>query len=276
MAASTKTKIKNDENNTTTETSEVNDVDIDEGKKAKKEKKKKEKDKKGKKGKKKWIFLILLLLIAAVAAIFVFNPLNIRDDYFYPALRSIPVVKNIIPAEESEKDEYSGLTREQLVVQNKKLEAEKKALEEEKSALSDRADELDKELVRLREIEANQLEFKAEKEEFDRMIAENDPNAYMQFYESIDPENAETLYREAAGDSVTQKELKQYVQTFENMKKDAAAKVLEEMIGTDMELVVRILNNISSEQRGAILGAMEPENAAAAVKQMAPDEQQNN
>ena len=58
------------------------------------------------------------------------------------------------------------------------------------------------------------------------------------------------------------------------MKKDAAAKVLEEMIGTDMDLVVRILNNIGAEKRGAILGAMEPANAAAAAKQMAPDEQQ--
>lgn len=273
MAA--KTKVSNDVNNDINNennipaTEDNNNID-------KKSEKKKSKKKDKKKGKGKIIAsIIFLLFIGAIVAIFGFNVANIRDEYVYPALRDVPVVGDWIPeAENEEKDEYSGLTREQLIVQNKKLESEKKALEEDKENLTKRISDNDKELTRLKEIEANQIKFQNEKEEFDRRIAENDLKAYSDYYESIYPENADAIYREAVIQEAADKELKQYVQTFETMKKDAAAKVLEEMIGTDMDLVVRILNNINSEQRGAILGAMEPANAAAAAKQMAPDEQQ--
>ncbi len=271
MAAMTKAKGK--ENNIpTSDVGEVAEANID-----KKVEKKKQKKKKTKKGKKKIIFLIVLLvLLGLIVSVFVFNVFNVRDEYVYPILRDVPVVGNWIPEEENgnENDEYSGLTKEQLIVKNKRLESEKKALEEDKKNLTTRISESDKELSRLKELEANQLQFKAEKEEFDRRIAENDTKAYKDYYESIYPENADKIYREEVKQEAADKELKKYVQTFENMKKDAAAKVLEEMIGTDMDLVVRILNNIGSEQRGAILGAMESDKAAAAAKQMAPDEQQ--
>ncbi len=255
---------------------ENENVNIDKAEKKAEKKKDKKKDKKKGKGRGKWIFLlIVLVLIGCIVFEFATNFFGLREDYFYPALRNVPVVKDWIPAEEGgEEDEYSGLTKEQLIVQNKKLEAEKKALEEDKENLSKRISDNDAEMTRLKEIEAQQVQFKNDKEAFDRMIAENDPNAYSAYYESVYPENADAIYKEVVAQQAVDKELKKYVQTFENMKKDAAAKVLEEMIGTDMDLVVRILNNISPEQRGAILGAMESENAAAAAKQMAPEGQQ--
>lgn len=259
--------------------SENNNNKIDKEEKKEKKAVKKNDKKKGKRkkgGKGKIIFLIILILIAGIAvAIFGFNVFNLRDEYVYPALRGVPVIGGLIPEEENaQEDEYSGLTREQLIVQNKKLASEKKGLEEDNKTLSDRIAENDKEITRLKEFEANQTKFQSEKAEFDQRIAENDLTAYKDYYESIYPENADSIYREIVTQEAANKEIKQYVQTFENMKKDAAAKVLEEMIGTDMDLVVRILNNISAEKRGAILGAMDSANAAAAAKQMAPDEQQ--
>lgn len=267
MAAKTKEKPKNSENNI----SENENPNIDSKVESKKEKKKGKQ--KGKK--KRWVLILLLLLVALGVAVFGFSAFGLRDDYVYPALRSLPLVGDLIPADDNaQEDEYSGLTKEQLIVQNKKLASEKKALEDDKANLTKRISDNDKELTRLKEIEANQEQFKAEKAAFDKSIAENDTNAYKQYYESIYPENADSIYREIVQKDAVDKELKQYVQTFENMKKDAAAKVLEEMIGTDMDLVVRILNNISSEQRGAILGAMDSANAASVAKQMAPSEQQ--
>ncbi len=269
MAAKTKA------NENSVSAPEIGDENVNIDKKAeKKEKKKKEKKKKGK-GKGKIILGFFGLIIILGLVLFLLNPFNWRDDYVYPFLRDVPVVGEWIPAAEEggEEDEYSGLTKEQLIVQNKKLESEKKALEEDKDNLTKRISDNDAEMKRLKEIEAEQVKFKSDKEAFDRMIAENDPNAYKTYYESVYPENADKIYKEVVTQEAVDKELKQYVQTFESMKKDAAAKVLEEMIGTDMNLVVRILNNISAEQRGAILGAMDSTNAAAAAKQMAPEQQ---
>lgn len=269
MAATTKVKEK--ENNIpASNANEAPEANID-----KKAEKKKQKKKGKKKGKGKIIFLIILLiLLGLIVSVFGFNVFNVRDEYVYPVLRDVPVIGSWIPEENNPNDEYSGLTKEQLIVQNKKLEAEKKALEEDKKNLTTRISDNDKEMTRLKELEANQLQFKADKEEFDRRIAEGDIKAYLDYYKSVYPENADKIYREEVKQEAVDKQLKKYVQTFENMKKDAAAKVLEEMIGTDMDLVVRILNNIGSEQRGAILGAMDSKNAASVAKQMAPNGQQ--
>lgn len=238
--------------------------------------KKSKKNKKDKKKKKGGIFklIIFAVIFGLLVAVLVFNAGNIREKYLRGFLEKIPVVKNILPEKQEEEgedaDEFSGLSREALISQARILSGENKSLEEEKAALNDEITRLNNEMTRLQEIEANQLAFREEKEEFDRMIAENDPNAYSEFYESIEPETAESIYREFLENSQTDAELKQYVQTFENMKKDAAAKVLEEMMGTDMNLVVQILNNISSEQRANILASMEAANAAACARQMAP------
>lgn len=239
--------------------------------KEKKELKKIEKDRK--KGKKKKHGIIPLLLIAvivgALVAIFGFNAGNIREKYFRPILQNVPVVKNLLP-EQTEDDAYAMLSKNELINENKALLAENEKLNSDIDALNNSIDSLNTEMIRLREIESQQLQYRAEKDEFDRMIAMNDPDAYSAFYESVDPENAERLYQEAIQSGENDKELKQYVQTFEGMKKSAAAKVLGEMIGSDMDLVVRILNNISSEQRGNILAEMDPKDAAACARQMAP------
>jgi len=254
-------------------------------KKKKKKEKRKKKDKKIKKAKKakkakskkaKVLgFIIPVIVIGGLGTGIYLNLWGVRDNYIFPLLQKVPVVKNVIPQPETEpKDEYSGLSKSELVQMNKTLTEEKEKMEENNTELNNKIKELDTEVTRLRDIESQQEQFKADKEEFDRMIAENDMDAYKKFYESISPENAETLYKEAVQENEADKKLQEYVQTFENMKKDAAASMLEEMIGTDdMDLVVRILDNISTEKRAEILATMKTENAAACAKRLAPEQQ---
>jgi len=251
-------------------------------KKKKKKEKRKKKDKKIKKAKKVkskkarvFGFIIPVIVIGGLGAGIYLNLWGVRDNYIFPLLEKIPVVKNVIPQPETEsEDEYSGLSKLELVQMNKTLTEEKEQIEENNTELNNKIKELNTEVTRLREIESQQEQFKADKEEFDRMIAENDMDAYKNFYESISPENAETLYKEAVEKNKADKKLQEYVQTFENMKKDAAASMLEEMISTDdMDLVVQILDNISIEKRADILAAMKTENAAACAKRLAPEQQ---
>ncbi len=103
------------------------------------------------------------------------------------------------------------------------------------------------------------------------MIALNDPKAYSSFYESIAPENAERLYQESIQKVDIDKQFKDYISTFENMKKDAAAKILEELIMTDMDLVITILENLSSTKRSEVLSTMDPKNAASCAKLLSPE-----
>ena len=198
--------------------------------------------------------LIFLIIIAIPIALISFNVGNIRDKYLRPGLEKIPIVKNLLPPLEEEQQEEEVVDEKQQTIES----------------LTKEIEELNKEVTRLKEFEQAQLQFKAEKEEFDKMIALNDPKAYASFYESIAPENAEELYKQAINQEVTDKRFKEYIQTFETMKKDAVATILEELMVTDMDLVITILENLTSDKRSEILSAMDPKNAASCSKLLAP------
>ena len=211
-------------------------------------------------GKKGGCLLKLIIAIIIIALPIVLVSLNVggvRDNYLRPVLEKIPIVKNLLPPLESETD---ANVEEQPLDEN----------QERIDALTKEIEDLNKEINRLKEFENAQLQFKADKEQFDKMVALNDPKAYSSFYESIAPENAEELYKQSVNKEVTDKALKDYIQTFENMKKDAATKILEELIITDMDLVITILQNLSSEKRSEILSTMDPKNAASCSKLLSP------
>ncbi|MFR4985920.1 MAG: hypothetical protein ACLUCH_00860 [Lachnospirales bacterium] len=213
---------------------------------------------KKKKGKGLVKFLIVIIIIAIPIVLISLNVGNIRDKYLRPGLERIPIIKNLLPPLETDNEQTEEVVDEK---------------QQTIDSLTKEIEELNKEITRLKEFENSQLEFKTQKEEFDKMIALNDPKAYSSFYESISPENAEELYKQAINKEVTDKRFKEYIQTFETMKKDAVATILEELIITDMDLVITILENVSSDKRSEILSVMDPKNAASCSKLLAPVEQ---
>lgn len=204
-------------------------------------------------------------------SVLVFNVFNIREKYLRNIINSIPVINNLLPEPEKTDEEYTSLTSEELQYKIRQLQKQIDTQQEDIKNLSAANEELNLENKRLKEIESQQLEFKAAKEEFDTMIANNDPQAYAAFYEQISPENAQNLYSEVKQTVEQQKEIKKYISTFSEMESDAAAGILEEMVQTDINLVVLILKNLDNEQRGNILAEMDASKAAVAVKRLAPE-----
>jgi len=225
-----------------------------------------------KKGRGKIIFLLLMLfIIGFLMSVLVFNVFNIREKYLRNIINSIPVISNLLPEPKESDEEYTSLTSEELQYKIRQLQKQVDTQQEDIKNLSAANEELNLENKRLKEIESQQLEFKTAKEEFDTMIAKNDPQAYASFYEQISPENAEKLYPEVKQTVEQQKEIKKYISTFSEMEPDAAAGILEEMVQTDINLVVVILKNLDNEQRGNILAQMDAAKAAVAVKRLAPE-----
>lgn len=209
--------------------------------------------------------IIFALIIGSLVAILGFNVGNIRDKYLRPGLERIPIIRNLLPPiEESEEPVEQDNKNQNEFIQDQ---------EDTIKSLTKEINDLNTEIKRLKEFEANQLKFKEEKEQFDKMIALNDPKAYSIFYEKIAPENADKLYKEVINKNINDKKFKEYIKTFENMKKDAAAKILEELILTDMDLVITILENLSSEKRSEVLSKMDSTNAATVTKLLSPQQQ---
>lgn len=214
-------------------------------------------------------FLVILLILGgAGAVVFMLNPFGLRDNVVYPMLSNIPVVKDYLPVGWTAEPE---LTTEQLRARVKELENQLAARDEGIIRLEEKNSQNAIEIDRLREFEGQQLRYKQDKASFDERVAMEDPQAFADYYQKIAPENAEILYPLAAAQSENDNEVKRYISTFSEMDEEEAAAVLQQLIATDMNLVVAILRGMNNRAASAVLGSMDAAAAASVSKMMAPD-----
>ncbi len=212
--------------------------------------------------------LVALLIVGAGVAIIGFNALGIRDRYLTDILKNIPIVNNLLPAEAV--NVPPTVSVEDLQRQITELTNQVGQLTEQNKSLSDKNNIYLQQLEQLQKVEAQQQQFVQDKAQFDEMIALKDPNAYRQFYQSVDPTHAEELYKQVVQISQNMAEVNKYVAAFADMDAGNAAAILEELLTGDLNLVVEILKNTDSTVCGEILAAMTPANAAKVTKRMSP------
>ena len=97
-------------------------------------------------------------------------------------------------------------------------------------------------------------------------------DAFQKYFESMDPATAEYIYRQVATQMEEDAEVKKYAAAYGSsaMKPKQAAGIFEAMTD-NLELAARILNAMSADDRGAILGVMDPAIAAKLTKIMDPE-----
>ena len=198
-----------------------------------------------------------------------------------PILKDVPIVNQILPSEnpvgqeEETEDEYAGYsTLKEAVEQIKLLELQLEQEDLKTSNLEDENEKLKEEITRLKTFEASQVEFERIKTEFyeEVIYAEKGPGAseYQKYYESMDPATAEFLYKQVVAEAEESKEIQDYASSYSEMKPKQAAAIFEAMTN-NLDLVARILKEMSAEDRGKILGVMDAEIAAKLTKIMEPD-----
>ncbi len=263
-----------DEDNIDKDLEQNNSESTGKDKKDKKEKKDKknkydednDQPKKGGKLNKILGLLLLLFFIASIVGyIFIFNGFGLRDGALRPVLEKIPVVSNYLPAEEV------ASNNDDLVAQIEELKAENDALKLQLEGNTVVSDETNAELERLKEIEAQQTEFVAMKKEFDKNFATMTADDYIAYYESMYPDLAQETYGELISDKYNKEELDSYIAKFQSMEPSSVASIMEEMMNTDVELVVLIMNSLDNQTSGETLAAMDPVNAAQIAKLMSPN-----
>ena len=209
---------------------------------------------------------IIAVWIAIVCVVIKLDVGGFGSNVLRPLLKDVPVVNKILPEEKTGTPSQSGSnwsSESEKDEQIRNLELEIQRLQTEN---------LQKE--RLTSFEEMQTEFQRVKTEFFENViyAENGPGpeAYKEYYEAMDPATAEYLYKQVVAQLEEDRDVVEAAETFAVMKPAQAAKVCEEMATTDMNLVARILGNMSTEDRGKILGAMDAEIAAKLIKIMVP------
>lgn len=224
--------------------------------------------------------IIIICWLAILALLIKLDIGGFGSNVMRPILKDVPGLNVILPPESNlgtnvdTEDPYMGFENlDQAVDYIRQLEAELAIYKNGSDTDSARVEALEAEIERLRTFEDAQVEFERIKDNFYKEViyAENAPDVenYKKYYESIEPEKAESLYQQVVSQIQTDQEMKDYVAAYTAMKPKEAAAIFEAMTD-DLALAARILENMDSESRGKILGAMDADVASKITKLMDP------
>lgn len=226
--------------------------------------------------------VIVLVWIGIICALIKLDVGGFGSGVVAPILKNVPVLNMILPGEETGNRDENGeevdvggyASLKDAVIEIEDLEEELIDYQEELNAKNERILALEEEIKRLKTFEDMQVEFERIKTEFynEVVYSEKGPGVeeYRKYYESMDPATAEVLYKQAVIQSQEDEQIESYAQAYSEMKPKQAAAIFEEMTD-NLTLAARILGAMEADERGAILGAMDPVVAAKITKIMEPD-----
>lgn len=218
-----------------------------------------------------WLGIIVLLIKCDVGG---FGSTVLR-----PLIKDVPYLNMILPEEEEEEStEYQYESIEDAVERIKELEAMLDDALANNELDAETILKLQEELAELATYKEEQVEFERIKEKWYEEVIYGTENVdidykwYKDYYESIDPENAEVLYKQVVGQYLYDEAIEDYVRTYSEMQAKEAAAIFDTMVTEGKtRLVADILINMNATSRAGILGKMEPENAAKITVIMEPD-----
>lgn len=223
------------------------------------------------------VIFIVIVWLAILALLVKLDVGGFGSGVLYPVLKDIPVINKILPEniDEELEEEAEFTNMDDAITEIERLRTRIKELEEEGAGTATKEEiaSLKEEIVRLRTFEDSQMEFQKLKTEFyeEVVFADTAPSVeeYKKYYEEIDPDNAEYIYRQVVKQIETEDDVLGYVKTYSEMKPKQAAAIFEQMTD-NLDLVSRILSEMDVSARSKILGAMDSEVAAQVTKILDP------
>ena len=223
------------------------------------------------------IFMIIVVWLAAMVILIKLDVGHFGSRIVRPVLKDVPVINMILPAaSDDEAANETSLPYKNLaeaLAQIDALNATVAADQEKIQNMTEQIQEKDNEIVRLKGFEDDQERFVQLKNEFyNEVVYGNsapDADTYIKWYESIDPDAAEEIYRQVVAQQQASSEIKDLATTYAEMEPASAAKILETMKG-DLDTVTKIMQEMASSDRAEIMAEMDPDFAANITKKLMP------
>ena len=192
--------------------------------------------------------IIIIIWLAIIALLIKWDVGGFGSTVLRPLLKDVPYINKILP--DAPEDELS-------------------TEESPYSSLDDAIQQIKSLELKLAEAQ----NFEAMREQFYEEVVFSDEapdiQEYQKYYESIDPANAEILYKQVVEQRQDEEEIEEYVKTYSSMKPKEAAAIFDTMT-SDLKLVARILKNMDAQSRADILGKMNSDTAAKVTEIMEP------
>lgn len=223
--------------------------------------------------------MIIVIWIAILAVLIHFDVGGFGSTVMQPILKDVPYVNKILPKTEEEEtktkedSKYPYKTVDEAVAYIKELEKELADAKESNSENDAYVADLEAQAAQWKEYKENEQKFEEEKAKFYKEVVFSDQapdiNEYKKYYESIDPQNAENLYKQVVEQQEKDYDMSDYVKAYSQMKPKQAAAIFDTMTD-NLELVAKILSAMKADARGDILGNMKTDTAAKVTKLMEP------
>jgi flagellar motility protein MotE (MotC chaperone) len=221
--------------------------------------------------------LIIFIWLAIIAILIKSDVGGFGSSVLYPLLKDVPYVNQILPSPagdyQVEDTQYQYGTLDDAVARIKELELELDEAKDTNKKNSETIDDLKSQIEDLSVYKEEQAAFEKEKEKFYEEVVLSDDapdiNEYKTYYESIDPENAEVLYKQVVEQITYDEEVQDYAKTYSQMQAKEAAAIFDTMTD-NLGLVADILMAMGTKSRADILGKMNAETAAKLTEIMEP------
>ena len=216
------------------------------------EKAQKKADKKGKKSKKNELeeeettvggkiavffvtLIILLIWLAIIVLLIKWDVGGFGSTMLAPILKDVPYVNRILPENameelSTEESAYAYSSMEEAVNRVRQLELELAEAQNSSNANAEYIAQLEAQAAELARYKQEEADFEAQKQKFYEEVVFSDSapdiETYKEYYESIDPANAEIIYRQVVKQTAVDDQMKEYIQVYSSMKpKEAAAEI---------------------------------------------------
>ncbi|MCI7107989.1 MAG: hypothetical protein PUA77_00775 [Lachnospiraceae bacterium] len=221
--------------------------------------------------------LIIAIWLGIIAILIKSDVGGFGSSVLYPILKDVPYINKILPKPEGEYEvedtQYQYGSLDEAIARIKELEVELDEAKGQNKKDSKTIDDLKAQIEDLSTYKEDEAAFEKEKQKFYEEVVFSDEapdiNEYKTYYESIDPENAEVLYKQVVEQITYDEQVQDYVKTYSNMKPKEAAAIFDTMTD-DLGLVADILMNMGAQQRADILGKMNATTAAKLTQIMEP------
>ena len=240
-------------------------------------------DEEEEKGSSKLVLALVTILIIAIwlgiIAILIKSDVGgFGSSVLYPLLKDVPYINKILPepegtvaGEEDSQSQYGSLN--EAISRIKELEKQLDDANSSEKKNKKKIKDLQAQIKDLSKYKEDEAAFEKEKEKYYEEVVFSDQapdiSQYKAYYESIDPENAEVLYKQVVEQITYDSQVEDYAKTYSNMKAKEAAAIFDTMTD-NLDLVADILNNMGAKARADILGQMDATTAAKLTEIMEP------
>ncbi|MBR6475146.1 MAG: hypothetical protein IKS98_06825 [Lachnospiraceae bacterium] len=211
------------------------------------------------------LIIIIVVVWLAIFALLIKMDVGGMGTKLRPLIKDVPVLNLILPEVDDEtlisEKNYPYKNIDEAVEVIKRLETELDEMKNNADASAKKIIELQNEVARLKKFEDDQAAFEERVKRFDEKVVFNsnapDIEEYKKFYEEINPENAEEIYRQVIEQLAYDNMIKEKADLIKNMKPAQAASALEEMTA-DLEYTCKILLSMKPTEATPIMDKMDP------------------